>query len=98
MTELYRKLYLAINALRRFHLASVPLTVQFNSEESQEDRSAGLLARTGDTLVALRHSVRPAALEEMADVRQHVAQLRSEVSRVCSTVQRLEWFLCICVP
>jgi hypothetical protein len=104
LSELYRKLYLAINALRRFHLSSVPLAVQFNSEGgSKEQTSAQIFAQTGVEeqtgvedctrgSVSVSKNVNKGRLRDPADD-EAVSALRREVGVVRQDVASL----CTCV-
>jgi len=102
LSELYRKLYLAINALRRFHLSSVPLAVQFNSEGgSKEQTSAQIFAQTG-VEDCTRGSVRvskivnkgrlrdPADDEAVSALRREIGDVRQDVASLCTCVQGVE--------
>jgi len=102
LSDLYRKLYLAINALRRFHLSSVPLTVQFNSEVgSNEQTSAQIFAKTGVEDSA-RESVRgskivnkgglrdPAHDEALSALRREVGDVRQDVASLHTCVKGVE--------
>ena len=102
LSDLYRKLYLAINALRRFHLSSVPLTVQFNSEVgSNEQTSAQIFAKTGVEDSA-RESVRgskivnkgglrdPAHDEALSALRREVGDVRQDVASLRTCVKGVE--------